>query len=77
MKGFFRLLEGVILFGLAFAFIRWFVKGLFGKYFILFWVWLILSIVYYWAYHDPDIMFNHNWPQHDDMTGAEAWERNH
>jgi hypothetical protein len=77
MKGFFRLLGSVILFGLAFYFIRWFVKGLFGKYFILFWAWLILSIVYFWAYHNPNIMFNHNWPQHDSMTGVKAWERNH
>ena len=77
MKGFFRLLEGLLLFGMAFAFIRWFINGLFSRYFILFWVWLILAIVYYWAYWNPNIMFNHNWPQHDSITGAEAWSKNH
>ena len=77
MRAFLRFLEGIILFGLAISFVKWFIKGLFGKYFYLFWLWLIASIVYFWAYHNPNIMFNHSWPQHDSTTGAEAWNRNH
>jgi hypothetical protein len=44
MRGFFRLLEGLILFSLAFLFLRWFIKGLFGKYFIFFWIYLFIAM---------------------------------
>jgi hypothetical protein len=68
MRGFFRVLEGFVLFGLAFMFLKWFIKGLFGRYFIIFWVWLIIAIAMY---------FNHQnklEESYDSRTGAELWE---
>ena len=68
MRGFFRVLEGFVLFGLAFIFLKWFIKGLFGRYFIVFWVWLIVAAVMY---------FNHKnelEESYDNRTGAEVWE---
>jgi len=44
--GLLKLLEGFILFYLAFMFIKWYIKGHFGKYFILFWAWTIFSIFF-------------------------------
>lgn len=67
MRGFFRVLEGFVLFGLAFMFLKWFIKGLFGRYFIVFWAWLIIAIV----------MFIHaraTEEPYDYRTGAEVWE---
>jgi len=66
MRGFFRVLEGFVLFGLAFIFLKWFIKGLFGRYFIVFWIWLIVAIgmfVYDRSTQTP----------HDYRTGAEIW----
>lgn len=59
-----RVLGGIMMFSLAFHFVEWFIKGLFGKYFIIFWIWLIAAIAYCWAYNDPEIRFNNHWPQH-------------
>ena len=67
MRGFLRVLEGFVLFGFAFLFLRWFIKGLFGRYFILFWAWLIIAIA----------MFVHarvTEEPYDRRTGAEVWE---
>jgi hypothetical protein len=69
MRGFFRLLEGLALFGLAFLFLRWFIKGLFGKYFIFFWIYLFIAIgmfVYDRATEEP----------YDTRTGAEIFLSN-
>lgn len=76
MREFFRLLGALMLFGLAFKFLSWFIEGLFGKYFILFWGWLICVIIYYWAYHNPGIRFNNNMPQFDSKPGYELFEEN-
>lgn len=68
MRGILKLLEGLFLFGLVVVFIKWFVKGLFGRYFILFWIWLIAAFVMY---------FNHKAKvenEYDHRTGAEIWE---
>lgn len=68
MRGFFKLLEGLALFGLAFMFLRWFIKGLFGKYFILFWIWLFIAI---WMYISHNNKVEN---EYDHRTGAEIWE---
>jgi hypothetical protein len=68
MKGFFRVLEGLALFGLAFLFLRWFVRGLFGPYFILFWLWLFLACGMYY------VNKNRVEESYDHRTGAEVWE---
>jgi len=68
MKGFWELLNKIIIIALTVAFIRWYFKGHFGKYFILFWLFTIVSII---------IMVNHKKPSdlpHDNRTGAEVWE---
>jgi hypothetical protein len=68
MKGILKVLEGIFLFGLAIIFFKWFLKGLFGRYFIFFWAWLIISFYMY---------FNHQKEfkeSYDRRTGAEVWE---
>ena len=67
MRGILKILEGFFLFGLVIVFIKWFVKGLFGKYFYVFWAWLIVSISMYY-YHRA------NEEPYDHRTGAEVWE---
>jgi hypothetical protein len=47
LGGLFRLLHGIIVFWVVFAFIRWYIKGHFGKYFVLFWLFTISCIIYY------------------------------
>ena len=71
MKGLFKLIEGIIVFALFFAFIRWYIKGHFGKYFIFFWLNTVVAIIMYLS--NPG--YNSNWPQHDNRTGAEVWEQ--
>lgn len=63
-----NLLRGFALFGFAFMFLKWFVKGLFGKYFILFWIWLIIAfMMYYYNKKELETSYDHR-------TGAEVWE---
>lgn len=68
MRGILNLLRGFALFGFAFMFLRWFIKGLFGKYFIIFWLWLILTIV---MYHNHQKKLKESY---DHRTGAQVWE---
>ena len=63
-----NVLKGFALFYFAFAFLLWYIKGHFGKYFIFFWLNTILSIV---------IGINHQnkiEQEYDHRTGAEIWE---
>jgi hypothetical protein len=69
MRGFFRLLEGLALFGLAFLFLRWFIKGLFGKYFIFFWIYLFIAVIMF-------ISNRVNKEPYDTRTGAEIFLSN-
>ena len=69
MRGFFRLLEGLILFSLAFLFLRWFIKGLFGKYFIFFWIYLFIAVIMF-------ISNRVNKEPYDTRTGAEIFLSN-
>jgi hypothetical protein len=67
MSGFLKIINSIIILALTYAFIRWYVKGHFGKYFILFWANTIIAF----------IMFTHhknNVPEYDHRTGAEVWE---
>lgn len=56
--------------GLAFVFVRWYIKGHFGKWAIFFWLNTILSISMFY-YRKSNI------PPPDTRTGAEVWEQNH
>lgn len=69
MRGIWNFISTISILVLAFAFIGWYVKGHFGKYFILFWTWTALSISMY-VYNK-----NHEEP-YDHRTGAEIWEEN-
>jgi hypothetical protein len=51
LRALINLLKGAFVFALAYWFISWFIKGLFHpKYWWVFWIWLILSIVNYATY---------------------------
>jgi len=54
---------------LTIAFVKWYVKGHVGKYFILFWANTILAI---WLYVDH----HSNKPKEDNTPGYVYWERN-
>lgn len=70
MKVLWKILSSIIVIALAVWFIRWYVKGHFGKYFIFFWAWTIFTLIMYLSHPG----YNSNWPQHDSRTGAEVWE---
>lgn len=70
--GLLRLLEGLIIFYLAFMFIKWYVKGHFGKYFILFWAWTIFSIFHYYSEKQR---LNEKYAS-DPRSGYEIWQDN-
>jgi hypothetical protein len=67
----FRFLEGVVLLGLAFVFLRWYIKGHFGKYFIFFWLNTIMALLMFVG-HQQQIE-----EEYDNRTGAEVWEATH
>lgn len=46
-KGWIETLEHMVMWGIIFLVVRWFIKGLFGKYAIFFWVYLGLVIMMY------------------------------
>ena len=50
LSGLFKLIEGIILFYLMFVFLKWYIKGHFGKYFILFWICTIAVVFHHHQY---------------------------
>ena len=46
-KGWVETLEHMMMWGIVFLIIGWFIKNLFGKYFIFFWVYLGLVVMIY------------------------------
>ena len=70
LKSLFKVIQGFFLFYLAYIFIKWYVKGHFGKYFIFFWLNTIMSIIMY-VNHQNKIE-----EEYDHRTGAEVWEEN-
>lgn len=71
MAGIWKVLNSIIVITLAVWFVKWYVKGHFGKYFIFFWANTIIALIMYLS--NPG--YNKNWPQHDNRTGAEVWEQ--
>lgn len=67
LKSLWNLLNSIIVFTLAFVFVRWNIKGHFGKYFLLFWLNTIMAIAL------QVNRVNHQQP-YDHRTGAEVWE---
>jgi hypothetical protein len=71
MKTIWNFISGFIVIWLTYVFLRWYIKGHFGKYAIFFWIYTIFSIIMF--INRPD--HNPNWPQRDNRTGAELWEQ--
>ena len=69
MKALFNLVQGIIIFTLTFVFLRWYIKGHFGKYFIFFWINTIISC---YIYYDTKT----NQPIEDNTPGYVYFERN-
>lgn len=65
-----KVLEGFILFYLLFIVIRWYVKGHFGKYFILFWAYSIFCIVLF------TIEKQKMKDDQDPRSGYQIWQEN-
>jgi hypothetical protein len=65
MKRIFKSIRSNRLFGFAVIIFKWLFKGLFGIYFILFWLWLLLAI---------GMISSLNRRIYDHRTGAEVWE---
>jgi hypothetical protein len=49
MKNFFNFISGLFLFYLVFLFLKWYIKGHFGKYFIFFWLNTFISTCVYFS----------------------------
>ena len=69
MKALWNFISTIMIISLAAWFVEWYIKGHFGKYFILFWLNTILSIVMYVNHHN-------NVPVEDTTPGYVYWERN-
>ena len=70
MRGFFNFLSGIFLFYLLFLFLRWYIKGHFGKYFIFFWAYTIFTIFFY-LYKQQEHKKESN-----PKSGYEVWQDN-
>lgn len=70
MRALFNFLSGLYLFYLFFLLIGWYIKGHFGKYFILFWACTIFSICF-WYYKTEQYK-----AQYDSRSGQEIWNEN-
>ncbi len=69
MRGLWNIISTLSILMLTYVFLRWYIKGHFGKYFILFWLWTSLSIFTY-------IHHKNNRPKEDTTPGYVYWERN-
>ena len=67
LMGLFRFIEGLFLFGLAFHFAVFYVKGHFGKHWYLFWGFTIFLICYK-CHHDYQVS------KYDNRPGYVIWE---
>lgn len=70
LKAIFQLIKSFFLFYLAYIFLKCYIKGHFGKYFILFWLNTIFSIILFISTKRTD-------PEEErinNMKGAEYWE---
>ena len=68
-KSIWNVFSTISIIALTIVFVKWYVKGHFGKYFIFFWLNTLLSFA---------LFFNRksNLPQHDPTPGYVYWERN-
>ena len=69
MRFLLRFISTISILALTYVFLRWYIKGHFGKYFIFFWLWTFLSIGMY-------VYQKNNRPKEDTTPGYVYWERN-
>jgi len=69
LLGLFNLFKVVSLFGLLYVFLRWYIKGHFGKYAIFFWIYSIICF-------GMLIYEKNNEPKYDETPGYVYWNRN-
>jgi hypothetical protein len=69
MKTLWNIISSIMILALTYAFVRWYIKGHFGKYFIFFWLNTIIAINIY-------IYDKATKPKHDPTPGYVYWERN-
>jgi hypothetical protein len=69
LKSLFKALQSFFLFYFAYIFLKWYVKGHFGKYFIFFWLNTIMAFVIYFNRQSKIEEYDHR-------TGAEIWDEN-
>ena len=69
MSRLWQILSAISILVLTYAFLRWYIKGHFGRYFILFWVWTILSMTLF-------INAKSKQEKYDNTPGYVYWERN-
>jgi hypothetical protein len=69
MRAIWNFISAFTVIALAVWFIQWYIKGHFGKHFIFFWLWTIISISLH--YYEKS-----NKPKEDTTPGYVYWERN-
>jgi hypothetical protein len=70
LRTIFNFISSIAIFALAFAFLRWYIKGHFGKWAIFFWLYTTFTIIIY-------INNKNRVVEEDRRTGAEVWEEMH
>ena len=68
LLGLVKLIEGIVLFYLVFVFLKWYIKGHFEKYFILFWICTIVVIFHQYQYQ--------TYSEYDPRSGYEIFKEN-
>lgn len=67
-----KVIEGLAIFAIVFWFMKWYIKGHFGKHALFFWIWSISVLVM--AIHDNNRR-NREQMEYEKMgTGAEIWK---
>jgi len=69
MNKLWQIISTITIVALTYAFVRWYIKGHFGKYFYLFWANTIIAILMY-------VNHKNNEPEYDSTPGYVYWERN-
>lgn len=69
LKSLWKIFEAFIVFALLFVFLRWYIRGHFGKWALFFWIWTIVSIIMF-------VRQKNRIPEHDNTPGYVYWERN-
>lgn len=73
----FRVLTGALLLYYFYLFIVWYIKGHFGKYFIFFWGWTILSaFIFIYEKNKSEREWEEYQMKYGNKSGYELWNEN-